>query len=99
MSPDKNEWKEIKAAIQMAVDRDLAIVDGVAKNVLPFTKPLFRRDAPNRAPEQIGSGVIVSIADNVFLLTAAHAMQEFHRQGLFIPLDGQYVQLDAGVSE
>jgi hypothetical protein len=97
MSPDKNEWKEIEAAIQPAVDRDLTIVDGVAKDVLPFTKPLFRREAPNRAPEQIGSGVIVFIADNVFLLTAAHCMQEFHRQGLFIPLDGQYVQLEGPV--
>jgi hypothetical protein len=97
MSPSKDEWKSRGLAMQEAVDRDLAIVNGVMREIQSYTKPLFTREGTNRAPQQIGTGVIVTIAGHVFLLTAAHVMAHFKRKSLFIPLDGQYVFLAGAV--
>jgi hypothetical protein len=95
MSPSKEEWRAKEAAIRPAVDRDFTLGEGIMREVLPFTKPLFTREAPNRAPVQIATAVIVTIAHKVFLLTAAHAMEHFKRKSLFLPLDGEYVQTEA----
>jgi hypothetical protein len=97
MSRKKDEWREHEAEIQPIVDRDLGLVEEVMRGVLPFTKPVFLREGLNRAPVQIGSGIVAKLADEVFLLTAAHAMENFRGQRIFIPLDGQYVQLEGSV--
>jgi len=97
MTPSKDEWKYTGTAVQPSVDRDLCVVEGIMREVLPFTMPLFTREGLNRAPQQIATSVIVTIAGHVFLLTAAHAIEQFKGKSLLIPLDGQYVSLDGGV--
>jgi hypothetical protein len=97
MNARKEEWKSNEVEVQPAVDRDLAIVDDVMQDVLPFTKAIFARGGLNRAPQQIGSSVLVTIEEEVFLLTAAHAMEPFRGNSVFIALDGQYVPVEGSV--
>jgi len=97
MTPSKDEWKFTGTEVQPSVDRDFRVVEGVMREVQPFTKPLFTREGLNRAPHQIATSVIVTIAGHVFLLTAAHAIEHFKGKSVLIPLDGQYVSLDGDV--
>ena len=97
MNPRKDEWKRHETEIKPLVARDLGLVDVIMKDVLPFTKPLFLREGLNRVPVQVGSSIVARLGNEVFLFTAAHAMDNFRRREVFIPLDGQYVQPEGPV--
>lgn len=64
--------------------RDMPILNAVREQMRAAVKPLFTNwDGP---PRIIGTGVLLSFNEMVFIVTAAHVLQDFDGYALYLPV-------------
>lgn len=83
----KEWWEEIsRAGADRAFMDTLAAQPSLAVIARP-TVPLFIQHKGHAAPDLVASGVLLSIRDRVYVLTAAHVAERFGHSPFWIPVD------------
>ena len=91
MGRDKTWWKSFEPnAIAYARKRSERIRDSL-QEIEPCTLPLYLPKKLKGEPELIATGVLLSIGECVFLLTAAHAIEHFNGYPILLPIGGRFV--------
>ena len=91
MARDKEWWRSLKSALVPLVEADAKRSVGVLSEIEASTVPLYSPKNLVGVPEVIATGVLLAIRECVFLLTAAHAIEQFNGYPVLLTIDDRFV--------
>jgi hypothetical protein len=83
-------WHEVGRAGADRAYTDILAAQSSLTVIKRTTVPLYVQRKGHGAPDLVASGVLLSLRNRVFVLTAAHVMEAFGHNAVCIPVDGRF---------
>lgn len=91
--PDKKWWATFSERVSRRAYIEIFAAQPSLEIVKRATFPLFVRKKLHGAPTLIATGVLLAIAERVFILTAAHVVEALEHYSISISVNGQITQI------
>jgi hypothetical protein len=91
--PTKEQWKQLSAFLSAAHDRSPIRVSPQLSAAGDAVLPLYSHRELRKPPTLVGSGVLVRIAEELFVFTAAHVLADFNSQSIVVGAENKLIGL------